>query len=155
MRCCFRGRWTCPLVSKTHRLVWKCVPMIPAVCPRLCCRDSAWAGVFARSAMSLALSASVIECVGIFCFFLLPAWRWALPEGNASNRDKKSWEEKIVREWLICRTTHNNASGLAERQTPEKNSGSHTRIIHTLGTKYVWSTFRIIMLLPWVSVKGK
>ena len=37
------------------------MPMPPATCSRLCHRDSAWGGVFARSAMSFVLDASVID----------------------------------------------------------------------------------------------
>ena len=38
--------------------------MPPAVRSRLCSWVSAWAGVFARSAISSALSASVVVCAG-------------------------------------------------------------------------------------------
>ena len=38
------------------------MPMLPAACTRLYSWDSAWVGVFARSAMSFAWSASAIVC---------------------------------------------------------------------------------------------
>ena len=40
--------------------------MAPAAGSRLCSRDSAWAGVFARSARSSALTVSVIISTGYY-----------------------------------------------------------------------------------------
>ena len=45
---------------------------MPAVArSRLCSRVSAWAGLYARSAMSLAYSSSVIVCAGYLLSFIL------------------------------------------------------------------------------------
>ena len=95
MRCCFQGRWTCPLVSENHHFsvemppfwlkymysilsafTWR--PMPPAVCSRLGSRNSAWIGVFARNAMPFTWSASMIVFAGyhllfaflVYCHFL-------------------------------------------------------------------------------------
>ena len=58
--------------SVLSAFTWR--PMPPAACSRQCSRESARVGVFARSAMSSSLSASVIVCVSyrlIRLFFLL------------------------------------------------------------------------------------
>ena len=65
--------WLKHVYSLFSALTWR--PMPAAARSRLCSRDSAWAGVFARSTMSLVFSTSVIVCEGVsFCFFPLPAW---------------------------------------------------------------------------------
>ena len=50
------------MYSVLSALTWR--PMPAAAHSRLCSRVSAWAGVFARSAMSSAWSASIIVCAG-------------------------------------------------------------------------------------------
>ena len=42
---------------------------------RLCSRVSAWAGAFARSAMSVALCASVIVCAGYLLLLSFVSWK--------------------------------------------------------------------------------
>ena len=50
------------IYSVLSAFTWK--PMPPAVCSRQCCRNLAYAGVFARSAISSEKSASVIVSAG-------------------------------------------------------------------------------------------
>ena len=50
--------WLKHMYSVLSAFTWRRLP--PAACSRLCSMDSAWVGVFARSAMSSALSTSVI-----------------------------------------------------------------------------------------------
>ena len=50
------------MYSVLSAFTWRSMPS--AACSRLCSRDSAWVSVFARSAMSSALSASVIVSAG-------------------------------------------------------------------------------------------
>ena len=52
------------MYSVLPSLTWR--PRKLAACIRLCSRDLAWVGAFARSAMSSALSASVIVCAGYY-----------------------------------------------------------------------------------------
>ena len=54
--------WLKHMYSVVSALTWRLIP--PAVGSRLCSWDSVWAGVFARSVMSSASSASVIICAG-------------------------------------------------------------------------------------------
>ena len=63
--------WLKHMYSVLSELTWR--SMQPAVCSKLCSRDSAWGDVFARSAISSALSESVIICAGyrlLLAFFL-------------------------------------------------------------------------------------
>ena len=79
MRYYYQGMWTCLLILKACHFQWRWLivlntctlvyfaftrrPLPLAVCVRLCSRNWAWAGVFARSAwsaVSTALSASLI-----------------------------------------------------------------------------------------------
>ena len=60
------------MYSVMPTLTWSL--MHPAIYSRLCGRDSAWVGVFARSTMSSAKSVSIIVSVGynLFLFFFFP-----------------------------------------------------------------------------------
>ena len=80
MRHCFQGKWNCLLVSESYHFTWicrlfdysTCIPFCVHWHGGLCCccsfktMFSAWASAFARSAISLAYSASVIVCAGYF-----------------------------------------------------------------------------------------